>query len=985
MVRSYRWVTVNWFTERSANKSSKYEQTDAFGVVATATSNIVWTSEGVSQPGSSRPAGAGRAYAAANEEVLCWDVKKSELLSRWRDSTCTEEVTFICRSQVDADVFAVGYSDGSIRVWDARTATVVISFNGHKSAVTLLAFDRSGVRLASGSKDTDIVIWDLVSEVGLFKLRGHKGQITGLHFLHPAKTTKAVEEDMIESEVDTDQTFLLSTSKDALIKVWDVSTQHCIETHVAQSNGECWALGVSPDGSGCMTAGNDGELKVWAIDLPGLGKTASSIGDVAEQQYLHERGTLYRQGKDRTLGISFYARADYIAVHGSDRAVEIWRIRSEGEVQKALSRKRKRRREKAKNETNGGVNETEVTEEKVNIADAEISEVIVPYVTVRIPPGGGRVRSISWMHVKGSKKLQLLVGTDSNLIDVYEIPRRGKSKNEEEPDYNRTFSVELAGHRNDIRALALSSDDRMLASASSGKSPNGGLKIWNIRTQNCLRTLECGKALCTAFLPGDKIVAVGTKEGHIELYDIAASSLLDKISAHEGAIWTLQVHPDGKSLITGSADKSVKFWSFDIVEEEIPGTKRTLPRLKLVQSRILKVNDDVLSVHFSPDSRLLAVATLDSTVKVFFVDSLKLFLNLYGHKLPVLNMSISSDSKLIATCSADKNVRIWGLDFGDCHKALFGHQDSIMQISFIPHPIEQDEKHTFFSASKDKMIKSWDGDKFEQIQKLKGHHGEIWAMTVARTGDFVVTASHDKSIRIWSKTDEPIFLEEERERELEELYENTLATSLEDDEQLNGEGVEAAAASKQTIGTVTAGERIQEALDLGLEDLDLVQQWEVQKRSNPKTAPPQRNPLFLALNNISAERHVLNTLSKIPAAQLHDALLVLPFSSLPALFTFIAIWVQRQWNVTLTCRVLFFMLKTHQKQIVASRELKSVLENMRADLRSTLGGNKDLIGFNIAALRFVGERIDDMGIVRLEDVDRGDERKRKKRAFVDVA
>ena len=953
--------------------NSKYEQTDSFGVVASTTSNLVWTSEGVTQPGSSRPAGAGRAYAAANEEVLCWDVKKGELLSRWRDSSCTEEVTAICQSEVDADVFAIGYSDGSIRVWDARTGTVIISFNGHRSAITILKFDGSGVRLASGSKDTDIVIWDLVSETGLFKLRGHKGEITALHFLHPSKEDN--EETGIATEIDTDHAFLLSTSKDSLIKLWDVNTQHCIETHVAQSNGECWSMGVSHDGSGCITAGNDGELKIWAIDLVALKSASASIGETEDCRYLHQRGTLYRQGKDRTLGIHFHSRSDYIAVHGSDKAVEIWRIRSEGEIQKSLTRKRKRRREKAKQEKVGETQDHEENDKEISVSDADISEVIVPYVTVRTT---GKVRSVSWMHIPGNKKLQILVGMSNNLIDVYEVPKKAKTKSDAAPEYSRMYSVEFAGHRNDVRALALSSDDRMVASASSG-----GLKVWNTKTQSCLRTLECGYALSCSFLPGDKIVLVGTKDGTLELFDIAASALLDSISAHEGAIWSLQVHPSGKSVATGSADKTVKFWDFTIVQEEIPGTKRTTPRLKLVQSRLLKLTDDILSLSFSPDARLLAVATLDNTVKVFFSDSLKLFLNLYGHKLPVLSLTISHDSKLIATSSADKNIRIWGLDFGDCHKALFGHQDSILATSFIPHPVEKEDNHILFSASKDRLIKTWDADKFEQIQKLKGHRGEIWALAVSRTGDFVVSASHDKSIRIWTRSDEPIFLEEERERELEELYESTLATSLEDNP--GNDDDEAVDASKQTITTLTAGERIAEALEVGLDDLELVRAWETQKRRKPSLAPPQRNVLFMALNNVSAERHVLNTLAKIPAAQLHDALLVLPFSALPALFTFISIWVERQWNMPLTCRVLFFMLKTHQKQIVASRELKAVLEAMRTDLRRTLGGMKDVIGFNLAALQFVSERVQDKAIVRLEDVEAEDTKTRRKRGFVDVA
>lgn len=45
------------------------------------------------------------------------------------------------------------------------------------------------------------------------------------------------------------------------------------------------------------------------------------------------------------------------------------------------------------------------------------------------------------------------------------------------------------------------------------------------------------------------------------------------------------------------------------------------------------MTDDVLCVKYSPDGRLLAVALLDSTVKIFFQDTLKFFLSLYGHKV----------------------------------------------------------------------------------------------------------------------------------------------------------------------------------------------------------------------------------------------------------------------------------------------------------------------------------------------------------------
>jgi U3 small nucleolar RNA-associated protein 12 len=866
-------------------------------------------------------------------------------------------------------------------------ATVIISFNGHRSAVTILTFDEAGVRLASGSKDTDIVAWDLIAETGLFRLRGHTNQITGLRFLQPQSSLQPQSERENDTAINHGDlpidanTYLLSCGKDALLKLWDLETQHCIETHVTQNNGECWALSVSPSIDGCITAGNEGELKFWAINTQLLKESSSTTKGT--QQYLKERGVVARDNKDRTLDVKFHPKLGFIAAHGSERSVEIFRIRSENEVRKSLARKRKRRREKnAKNAdstVNGMDNAADDFEE--DIAEVQISEFIVPFVNVRTT---GKLRSMDWSGYRNSKSLQVLVATSNNQLELYNIELGLREKHQgsaSTTDYNRALAVDIPGHRTDVRSLSLSSDDRMLASAS-----NGSLKVWNIRTQSCLRSLECGYALCSAFLPGDKIVAIGNRNGELELFDISSSTRIETVKAHDGPIWTLHVHPEGRAIVTGSADKTAKFWNFEVLEEEVPGSRRKTSRFTVTHARTLKVADDILCIRFSPNSKLLAVATLDNTVKIFFVDSLKMFLNLYGHKLPVLSMDISYDSKLIVTCSADKNVRLWGLDFGDCHKAFFAHQDSIMQVGFVPHN-QDGNGHHFFSASKDRLIKYWDGDKFEQIQKLAGHHGEIWAMVISRMGEFLVTASHDKSVRIWKQTDEQIFLEEEREKELEELYESTLVANLggEDAEQK----AEVAAAGKQTVETLMAGEKIAEALDVGIEDLTLMKDWRAQKVEQPTLAPPQRNIIFMAYGNISAEHHVLSVIEKIKAAALQDALLVLTFDKLKDLLAFVEIWADRQWNIPLVCRVLFFLLKTHHRQLIASKTMRLMLNDIRGKLRSALQSQKSEMGFNVAALRVLGSQVQEKASKHYVDEnlwnDREGAENTKKRTFISVA
>ncbi|KAJ3511496.1 hypothetical protein NLJ89_g4068 [Agrocybe chaxingu] len=942
----------------------KHGPTQAFGLVCSSSSNSVFDGK--------------FAYVPALEDILVWDVKKGQMVSMWHETGHREEVTCIVQSP-NPDSFAVGYKDGSIRLWSASTGSIVTTFNGHRKAITALAFDKAGTRLASGSQDTDLILWDIVGEAGLYRLRGHRDQITAIQFL-------AIANNQSSTSTAAATGLLLTASKDTFMKVWDLSTQHCTQTVVAHRS-EIWSLDINQDQEVVFTGSSEGELKAWKIDHRAFasGLRETETGEVAKM--VHPISSLPLASKHRVSQIKFHPTQPYLAVQSHDRSVEIFRIRTEEEIQKKRLRRKKRAKEKKQQEqgkSSGNNNQKDDAEMEVDNASFTMESHLVDYFTPHlVVRASGKIRSFDFGSKESTPKgsMQLFVALSSNALEVYNVPSPAKSK-EELPEATRSFSVDLPGHRTDVRALSLSSDDQILASAS-----NGSLKIWNMKTTQCIRTMECGYAICSTFLLGDRHIAIGTKSGEILIYDIASSTLIESIKAHTSTVWSMHMRADGQALVTGSADKDVKFWKFehrDSTDDSIQSGKL----LSLVHIRTLKMSDEVLSVKYSPNNKFLAVALLDSTVKVFYQDSLKFFLSLYGHKLPVLSMDISDDSKLIVTCSADKNVKIWGLDFGDCHKSIFAHDESVMQVAF------EKGTHYFWTVGKDKLLKYWDGDKFEGIQKLEGHHGEVWALALSHHGNFVVTGSHDKSIRVWEKLDEPLFLEEEREKELEGLYESGIADSLNRADPPIGSGAEGGpvnGASEAEVGTVTkqttetlmASERIMEALDLADTERQTFKEYEeamlrLSEDDTMRMQPPPRNAV-LAAYDLEPEAWVLRVVEKIPATALQDALLVLPFGKVVSLMVYLNIWSQKGWNITLVSRIMFFLLKTHHHQIIANRIMRTTLIPLRKHLRAALQQQKDVIGYNLAALHFIRRKNDSERVAQFYEEEGMDEEKVKAR------
>ncbi len=238
--------------------------------------------------------------------------------------------------------------------------------------------------------------------------------------------------------------------------------------------------------------------------------------------------------------------------------------------------------------------------------------------------------------------------------------------------------------------------------------------------QTCLRTIPTGYVLSSFFVPGDRQAVVGTKSGSLQILDVSSSQMLEEIPGAHGdkAVWSLDLCADGRSFVSAGADATVRFWDLQLVRLE-GDDERAAARLSAVHRRTLKLDDEALAVRCGADGRFLAVSLLDMTVRVFYADSLKFLHKLYGHSQPALCLDMSTDSQILVSGGGDKSVKIWGLDHGDCRRSLLAHERDVVAVRFLP------DTHMFFSAGKDGKVKQWDGDKFERIVTLDGHHGEV--------------------------------------------------------------------------------------------------------------------------------------------------------------------------------------------------------------------------------------------------------------------
>lgn len=835
-----------------------------------------------------------------------------------------QEVTAL-RVSPDHLHIAVGYADGVVQIFDLSSRTyydAICSLALHKNAVSILRYDAQGMRLVSGGLDTELVVVDVVEQAGRQRLSGHNAAITDAHFLQRL----------------VDQEIVVSCSKDTQIKFWNLETQFCFKT-IVDNRTEIWALAFIND---LMVAGaGESGMNVYRLRKKDE-SVAQSLEQAVEGLSIDDEdmisplsvsncGTIQRAGKGRTVNLVADPNERVLSCHGTNDLIENFYICTAEEAKQRLAKRLKKARKKAQDSTEPEQNDEQMSKE------LSLSDEIKRLESIKAKQ---KIKSIDVL-LGQNKELRVLVSLANNSMCLYSLEASLKSRKASTPEDSSVKvlrSLTRLGHQSEVRSVCFSND-----SLAIGSGAGDSFKFWDRDAMQCLRTVGTDYVLCSRFVPGDRYVLLGMKSGKLLIVDVGAADIVEQIPAHESELWSLAMLPDQKGCVTGSSDQTLKIWSFELIDAG-EGDAQTKV-LSLLHKNTLKLEETVLCVAVSPDMKYLAVGLLDATVKVFFLDTFKFYLSLYGHKLPVLCMDISYDSQLIATGSADRNIKIWGLNFGDCHRSVFAHDDSVMSLQFIPRT------HMFFSCGKDGKVKQWDGDSFEKILTLPGHIGEAHCLAVSPNGRYLVSCGSDRTLRMYERTEETIVLKDVQEEEREQLENEQLATG-EDNSVPLLPGLKLP--SRKTVGSEKACESI-------LECLEISKQFELEDDEKPEP-----HPLMLALQVKNPTDFLVTTLERIRSSDMEEALLLLPFSNVCELLERLPTLIsKRPDELELLCRVTVFLFKVHMKPIVASKPMKPLLLKLLGLLKQDVSALRDLMGYNLHALSLLQTEVEQREGVQL--------------------
>ncbi|XP_067948021.1 F-box/WD repeat-containing protein 7-like isoform X2 [Watersipora subatra] len=275
----------------------------------------------------------------------------------------------------------------------------------------------------------------------------------------------------------------------------------------------------------------------------------------------------------------------------------------------------------------------------------------------------------------------------------------------------------LRGHDDHVITCLEFSGNRIV----SGSDDNT-LKVWDVETAQCLRTLVGHTGGVWSSQMRDNIVISGSTDRTLRVWDTETGECMHTLHGHTSTVRCMHLHKN--IVVSGSRDATLRMW--DISNGEC---------VHVLIGHVAAVR----CVQY--DGKKVVSGAYDYTVRVWDPITQACIHILQGHTNRVY--SLQFDGKHIVSGSLDTSIRVWDVDSGTCLHTLTGHQSltSGMEI----------QDGLLVSGNADSTVKVWDINTGTCLQTLTGTHKHQGAVTCLQfTRKFVVTSSDDGTVKLWS-------------------------------------------------------------------------------------------------------------------------------------------------------------------------------------------------------------------------------------------
>jgi WD40 repeat protein len=323
------------------------------------------------------------------------------------------------------------------------------------------------------------------------------------------------------------------------------------------------------------------------------------------------------------------------------------------------------------------------------------------------------------------------------------------------------------------------SPDGDLVATGSGSGNSGDLRVFRTSDHAMVQSHLLGSAITTlAFGPETAttaaaapsgLLAAGTRDGRVVLYDIATGKLLETLP--DGASVLDVVFADGgREVLSGDAANSLRIWdtATGALLRTITGT-RPVQTIAVSPSGLLAATvltgDPGVRVYAIPSGNLVAnpSQTGEATDAAFSPDGKYLATTgrrngyvwetttwsqlhlLVGHEAAIDDVTFSSDDR-IATSSIDSSVRVWDAATGDTVQTLVGQsQQKMLAVAFSP------DGGQLAAAGADNITRIWTAQGAIPRQ-LVGDTDSVTRVQYSPDGSLLLSASNDGTARLWGTT-----------------------------------------------------------------------------------------------------------------------------------------------------------------------------------------------------------------------------------------